>query len=206
MTIRRGDAWGVVGPVPRGLVIVASDAELRRVVCAARDARATVPPCGLVGGDLMRTIGGTGDASRFDAGEVVAMSVDVVRVTTDEGRVSWFVAHLVARRSWWRGRVVAAMNAELLGRWDVAPRSHPNDGRVDVLELSARLGPRQRWAVRRRLPSGAHLPHPDIAVRAGPSVVVDLERPVPLQLDGVAWGRARRVELTVEPDALTVCV
>ena len=50
-----------------------------------------------------------------------------------DGRLHWFVAHLVARRSWWRGRVVAAMNAQWLGALGPRPR-----------------GPPQRRAARRR--------------------------------------------------------
>ena len=33
------------------------------------------------------------------------------------------------------------MNVDRLGRWDVAPRAHPNDGRADVVEVAADDGP-----------------------------------------------------------------
>ena len=205
MTVRRGAAWGTLGPAPDGLVLVRTDAELGAIVNAARSTGTPLPPCGLLGGDLMRTVGGTGDAGRFD-GVVVAMPVDIVRVRVDDERTAWFASHLVARASWWRGPLVAAMNAEFLGDWDVAPRGHPDDGRVGLVEVSARFGVRQRWAARRRLPAGTHVPHPDIATREVAAATLDLSAPTPLQLDGVVWGRARRLELTVEPDVLTVVV
>jgi hypothetical protein len=205
MTIRRGEEWGAVGPAPDGVIAVSSDAELGSVVRWARERDAAIPPCALLGGDLMRTVGGTGDRDRL-RGEMVVMTVDVVKVETDAGAASWFVAHLLARRSWWRGPVTAAMNAEFMGAWDVAPRSHPNDGRVDVVEVSDRLRVRQRWAARGRLASGTHVPHPDITIRSTSTLAVDLPSRTRLWLDGVVWERARRIVLTVEPDAMVVCV
>ena len=43
------------------------------------------------------------------------------------------------------------MNAQFLGAWDVAPRSHPGDGLLDVLE--AEVGLDERLKIRERLPS-----------------------------------------------------
>jgi diacylglycerol kinase family enzyme len=123
-----------------------------------------------------------------------------------DGVQHWFVAHLVARRSWWRGRIVAAMNAEFLGAWDVAPRAHPGDGLLDVLDVSAAMPLADRFRARRRLPGGGHLPHPAVAVQRRPAVQVDLDGPTPVWLDGEQVGRARRLSVRVEPDALTCVV
>ena len=90
------------------------------------------------------------------------LPVDLGAVLLD-GRLHWFVAHLVSRHGWWRGRVVAAMNAQYLGRWDVAPRGHPNDGRLDVLDADLPFD--ERLQVRARLKAGTHVPHPRIDER-----------------------------------------
>ena len=97
------------------------------------------------------------------------------------------------------------MNAEFLGAWDVAPRAHPGDGALDVLDVAATMGVVDRWRARSRLPTGAHLPHPSIAVTRRAAVQVDLDRPTPVWLDGERVGDARRLSVRVEPDAL-VCV
>lgn len=194
----------MVGPAPADLRHVRSDAEIRALVVAARTTGAVIPPLGLLGGDLMRAVGGVGDPARFD-GEVPTLPVDVVRVEAEPG-TSWFVAHAIARRSWWRGELVAAMNVQHLGRWDVAPRAHPNDGRVDVVRVAATMPVRDRVHARGRLPLGTHLPHPDIEVRPSRSAEVRLARPARLWLDGERWGTARELRLTVEPDSLLVCV
>jgi hypothetical protein len=204
VTVRKGEAWGEAGGLPPGGVVVASDAEARAVVEAARRAGDPVPALGLVGGDLCRTLGGRGDRARIEGGGGVWTPVDLGSVLVD-GRHHWFVAHVVARRSWWRGRVVAAMNAEFLGPWDVAPRAHPGDGLLDVLDASASLPLADRWRARRRLRAGAHVPHPDIAVSRRGAVQIDLDAPTPVWLDGERVGEARHLSIRLEPDAL-VCV
>jgi hypothetical protein len=207
VTIRKGEPWGsVVVPGP-GMQMVRSDAELRTLVIEGRASGRPLPVVGLLGGDLMRTLGGTGDPERMRGSEPVPhLPIDVVRLATDDDRETVFVAHLVARRSWWRGPITAAMNAEFHGRWDVAPRSHPNDGRIDLVTVSPELGPQQRWLARPRLLLGTHVPHPLITIRQHDRARVDLGSRRRLWVDGQRWGSARIVELTVEPDALIVCV
>src|SRR5436305_6230854 len=141
MTIEKGKAWGTPGALAVDGVVVRTDAEARHVVERARRAGEDVPPIGLLGGDLCRTVGGTGDEARLRSDDAVQLPVDVGAVLID-GRLHWFVAHLVARKRWWRGRVYAAMNAEFLGHWDVAPRRHPNDGVIDTFDVSMSVGDR----------------------------------------------------------------
>jgi hypothetical protein len=204
VTIRKGEPWGSVGPLPPATVRVRSDAEVRGVIAAARAAGTAPPPVALLGGSLMRAVGGTGDERRLD-GEVAILPVDVVRVELDDLR-TWCVAHVVARRTWWRGELVAVMNAEFLGSWDVAPRGHPNDGRVDVVEVDATMSVRDRWRARGRLPSGTHVPHPAIRVRQRDTFERSFDRPMSIRVDGVDAGVSRRLRCVVEPDALVVCV
>jgi len=205
VTVRRGEAWGEAGGLPPGAVVVASDVEARRVVEAARRAGEAPPPLALAGGDLCRTLGGRGDRGRWERGEAVQVPVDLGSVLLD-GRQFWFVAHLVVRRSWWRGRVVAAMNAEFLGPWDVAPQAHPGDGRLDVVDAAAELSLVDRLQARRRLPAGGHVPHPQIKVTRRPAVQLELAARTPVWLDGEPEGEARNLSLRLEPGALTCIV
>ncbi len=199
MVVEKGREWGCIGRLPDGAVLVRSDAEARAVVTEARRQDRPVPPLGLLGGDLCRTVGGRGDEERLRSGEAMLLPVDVGSVLID-GRLHWFVAHLVARRSWWRGRVLAAMNAEYLGDWDVAPRGHPGDGHLDLLDGDLSLT--DRLKARRRLPLGTHVPHPGIQPRRVTSAQVTFDRATPIWLDGERVGEATNLSLRIEPDAL----
>lgn len=205
MTVEKGAEWGAAGPPPEGTVLVRSDAEARAVLEAARRDRRPFPPLGLLGGDLARTLGGRGDPARFSGGAVTVCTVDVGEVLLD-GRVRYFVAHcVVRRRSWWRGPIVAAMNAQYHGDWDVAPRAHPGDGVLEVVEVDAAMAAGERWKARRRLPAGAHVPHPLITVRRQAALQLDVDG-LGVWLDGERQPPARALSVRLQPDALVVAV
>jgi hypothetical protein len=189
VVIRRGEPWGEVVPRPTDLAVARAD----------RDVARTTATIGLTGGDLLRTVGGSG---RLDDTLTVA-PIDLVRVDTEDS-TAHVAAHLIARRSWWRGEIVAVMNAQFVGEWDVAPRSHPNDGKVDVVRVDPSMSVRDRWRARSRLATGTHVPHPAVSVRQVASIELDFARPMDLYLDGERWQRARRVRITVLPDAVTI--
>ncbi len=209
MSLRRGQGWGAPGPLAAGGAVASNDAQVRSIVEGARRAGVAPPAVGLLGGDLCRTLGGTGDRNRLFSGDAMSFAVDVGTAVVD-GERHWFVAHLVGRRAGLaglrglRGRVLAVMNAEWLGSWDVATRSHPGDGRLDVID--ADLSFSQRLAARRRLPTGTHVPHPSIHERRVASWEAELDRPMEIWLDGVRVGRGRHLAVAVEHEALTVVV
>jgi hypothetical protein len=205
VTVERGVAWGAPGPLPEGSVVVDADAEVAELLEARRRAHEELPTVGLAGGDLCRTLGGRGDRKRLDGGDVTVAAVDVGEVLLD-GRVRFFVAHAVVRgSSLWRGPIVAVMNAQFLGRWDVAPRSHPGDGVLDVLEVDAGMGVGERWKAWRRLRSGTHLPHPSISVRRVAALQLDVGG-LRVELDGVRQPPAEALSIRLRPDALQVAV
>ena len=198
MPIAQGEPWGAPGALPPDGVVVRTDAEARAVVERAWRDGAVVPTLGLVGGDLCRTVGGRGDEARLRTAEAVTLPIDLGSVLLD-GVQHWFVAHLVVRSSWWRGRVVAVMNAQWIGRWDVAPRSHPNDGLLDVFDGDLSFD--DRLKARRRLLTGTHVPHPGIRQRRVPAVHLEFDRPTPVWLDGDRVGSARTISARVVVDA-----
>ena len=202
MTIKKGEAWGVTTPLPADGVIVASDGEARAALEQARREGRPFPAIGLLGGDLCRTLGGTGDRGRLRTDAAVTFPVDLGEILVD-GRLHLFVAHAVARTRWW-SRAWLAMNAQWLGEWNAGPRAHPNDGRLDVYDAALLLT--DRLKVRSRIGSGAHLPHPGIAERRTKAAQVEFTKPIDVALDGDSVGRARTLSVRVEPDAVRVVV
>jgi hypothetical protein len=204
MTIAKGQPWGHPAPLPEDGVIVSTDAEARQVIERARRAGVAPPTLGLIGGDMCRTLGGRGEVGHLRSTDAVTFPIDIACVAIDD-ELHWFVAHLVARNRLWT-RTSAVMNAPWLGSWNVAPKGHLNDGVVDVID--ARLRPGELWAVRRRLPQGAYLPHPRIGVRRVREVEVALERGMRVWLDGtrIEVGNHDVLRVTVEADAARVVV
>lgn len=204
MAVRKGEAWGRTGQAPAGMVTAIDDRALRSVVCEARAAGRRPPAVGLLGGDLMRAVGGSGDARRF-SGEVAILPVDVLQVEVD-GEVTWCCSHVVARQRWWRGEVVAAMNAQHIGTWDVAPRAHPGDGKVDVVRVDPAMSWRDRLRAKGRLEQGTHVPHPCIDVRQRTQLELRFLRPLIVALDGDVWTTTSSLRIDVLPGLLEVVV
>lgn len=207
MTVRKGEPWGERAVAPADLAHAASDAEAADLV------RRGNHEFMLTGGDMWRTLGGASHADELldGAGERTMVPVDCLWVDwVQEGssRREPVFAHAVIRlgnrRRWFRpGDLCFVMNAQFRGSFDVAPRSHPNDGRFEVVTVKSSMSWRQRWLLRRRLVTGTHLPHPCIHVRA----VTDTwraEQTGTMTLDGVRVGGAEQIQISIRPDSLKV--
>ncbi|MGB3734953.1 MAG: hypothetical protein WA964_08360 [Ilumatobacter sp.] len=198
MTISKGSDWGDVVARPADLRVAASDHDLATML-----ADGSGQPTAVSAGDVHRTVGGR---PLDDRDELLSLPIDLMRVSLDDAEPVAAVAHVLARSpwragGWWRGEVLAVMNAEFVGDLDVAPRGHPNDGRAESFHVGAQMGLRQRWEVRRRLPSARHLPHPEIAVRPIRSMTWDFDRQRAVVVDGRGVGCARRLTVHVDADA-----
>ena len=201
MTISKGSDWGAPGPLPDGSPVATDNPSLRALVVAQRRGGAVVP-IGLSGGDLHRTVGSP-DPGRLSSNAARHYPIDVVEVTLDDAEPTWFVAHLVAGASpMWLRRTLVVMNAAFIGPANLGPRAHPGDGLVDVTDGRVPLG--EIGALRRRVGSGSHVPHPGLATSRVAAIDVVFDRPVPVRLDDEAVGSACRIRCRVLPDAATV--
>lgn len=199
MTIRPGQEWGEVVAAAGPVVEASSDPELARLLSGPATAAAVV----VTGGDVLATVGGRSPDGAFRR----RYPVDLLSVVLDGGDPRPAVAHVVARRSgpwgWIRGELWAAMNVSAIGRLEVAPRAHPNDGRVDVVAVDAGMPWRERLMAARRLRTGTHVPHPAISTRPHSTVEWVAARPVRVTIDGIEAGLASAIAVTVHPDAAT---
>ncbi len=191
MTIRPGEQWGEPAHLVAGTPGATTDAEVSELLLEGHEV------IRLFGGDLHRTIG---QPQRHDDAGLWAFPIDVVWCSSDAGR--WpFVAHLTSGST---GGIpeLAIMNAGFWGDWELAPRGHPNDGRVEVAELGVPRTDRREF--KRRVLTGSHLPHPGIKMRSlktwhgtvGGQII----------LDGVVRELTGVLEVEVEPDALILLI
>lgn len=193
MTIKPGEPWGEAASLPNGTVVARRDRDISRALDEARRRGEPFPTFGVVGGDLCRTLAGTGQLRTgfpLDVGEVLI-----------DGRHHYFAAHVVARRNGWRDFAVA-MNAQWIGEWNLGPKAHPNDGIVDCYE--AHLSMFEWPKVKKRLPTGSHLPHPRIEQTRSKAVTFEFAQPYDVFVDGEAVARAKHLAVRIVPDALRI--
>jgi hypothetical protein len=198
MPIAKGESWGTTTGRPSDLRVAADDADLARLLSDG-----TAQPTAVALGDVYRTIGARPIGSRD---VLLCLPIDLMRITIGDGEALNGVAHVVAHRppmrgGWLRGEVLVVMNAEFIGDYDVAPRGHPNDGRVESLFVAADLSARQRHAVLSRLRTATHLPHPHITTRSIRTASWEFERDMTVRVDGVGQGRTRTLTVEVVADA-----
>lgn len=204
MSVEKGADWGERARPPADLQVFADSADALAMLSVERRANRPLPPIGLQAGDLVRTLGGPTTPDLATADEALHVTIDLGAVLLD-GSLHWFLDHLVARRAWLRGRVLAVANAAFMGEWNIAPRAHPSDGKLDMVDVGS-MSMSDRWRARTRLPMGTHLPHPDITVRRIDAAQFELDRPTPIWLDGRSVGEAQNVSVRVEADAVDVWI
>lgn len=214
-----GVDWGISADVPQNIRCVHDDAAAAEIVTVAYRDGSSQPPIMLAGGDMAKTLG-VGDlcllCESFGVDtlskskpvsshpfKATRLRVDVGSVHID-GQQFWFLAHLVARRSWWWGRVLTISNASFMGEWNVAPRAHPGDGRLHVLDTQCSIA--VRWVARRRLRFGTHVPHPDIHQRRITQAQFSFDAPLDVYLDKTKHARTSQLEVSVIPAALEIWV
>ncbi|CAB4730856.1 unannotated protein [freshwater metagenome] len=214
MTIKKGESWGEPGELEDSGHVVASDIELAELLQSYRDSQQVAPVIGLVGGSLHRTLGAPQrDESALRSGQGYQFSIDVgilgFQDPLGESNEVLFVAHMLAltdsKMRLWKGRTVIAMNAGFVGDLNLGPRSHPNDGRLDVTD--GQLVGSQRKQALRRAPSGTHVPHPDLVeTRVRSRVEVSGDTRFQFCADGKFRGCSSQFWIMCLPDAAQILV
>lgn len=212
--VNRGEPWGSPHEGPPDLVVTGGDVALAAAAATQPGALVRFEPDAT--SDLARALGlpttataGTAaplDALRLDDG---SLAVNMVVSGTTPARVrAWHRRRActvwVDDRPVFEGRAttVVVANGQFLAGADVVPRGHPGDGLVEVQVYA--LAPTSRRAMRRRLPTGTHVPHPEIHPFRGRSVRVAWGRPAALVVDGRRASRVPGWGLALEPAALAV--
>lgn len=224
MTIRPGEDWGTPTEAEPTHVIAGGD----RTLAAAL---ATLDPSALVtfapdrSSDLGRAIGlapGTMTPRRGIALPVDAMAVErssatiwavnavelgappgSLRATARQAEVSVTVDGRRFHDGPATGVVIA--NGQFVDGLDISPRGHPGDGRIEVQVYALRPG--ERGAMRRRLATGSHLPHPRIRTGSGRRIRVRVRAGAwPVRIDGHPTGRSGTIVVEVRSPALHLIV
>jgi YegS C-terminal NAD kinase beta sandwich-like domain len=224
--LRHGEPWGHIATSPPDIEVEGDDAGLVAAALSRPGALVRFRPSPR--SDLARALGLGSDGSGATEVGVDALAIDrddsavdpvhtldavnAVVLGPAPDRLRWTdrAADITVRvdgRVWFSGRAatVVVANGQFLRGADLVPRGHPGDGWAEVQVYA--LGRRARRGMRRRLPTGTHLPHPD--VRAGRARRVEIEvggRRLPVEVDGRPQGRTARLVVTVVPAAIRLLV
>ncbi len=204
MTIGPGTPWSAPGLLPADAPMFNTDHALSAALAAARMAiGGALPIVGMTGGTLWTTIGGPSVPGRLRTAEARHYPVDLGVVVAD-GVTHVFVGSVVARHGLWRD-TLAVMNTPFLGRFRVAPRAHPGDALLDIIEGEG-LSLDDVRRIMPRLRHGTHLPHPKLRERRLAEATWSFAQPRMLSVDGRRLGRVSELSVHLEPDAVIVVV
>jgi hypothetical protein len=219
--VGKGEPWGRPATGAPQVEVRGDDTDLAAAITAERGRRVLFSPG--PGSDLARAVG----VAAAPAGEV-ELPVDALVVRRDPGASEVVAVNMVvlgvapdrlgARhrrrpcrvevdgRLAFEGRAttVVIANGQFLRGLDVVPRGHPGDGRCEVQVYAMRPGGRR--AMRRRLPAGVHLPHPDIRQHTARTVSAAFRTPQALEIDGRTYPPATGISVEVAPEALLLLV
>jgi YegS C-terminal NAD kinase beta sandwich-like domain len=215
--IRRGEPWGSPAGGPPVAAGAGGDADLAELVQHHPGGRLGFRPdrsC-----DLARAVGlppaGGGevelplDAIALDEGRDVAVNLVVAGRPPD--RLRWWhrrrpgTVRVDGRLAFdGRATTVVVANGQFRAGVDLVPRGHPGDGRLEVQVYA--VPPGQRRALRRRLRTGTHLPHPGVVTASGRRVEVRWRRDRPVEADGRRLERRASLDAAVVPAAYTLLV
>ncbi|MGA1437486.1 MAG: hypothetical protein ACO35F_08405 [Ilumatobacteraceae bacterium] len=195
MTIRAGEDWGIpVSSAPPNAVVGYSDSDVAVSIAAGQ-------PVIVRGGSLHSSLGAP--AGQDVTRRMMVDAIDVRRIDNGE-RLGLAIANVLIRRRLFgvlRGRAILVSNCGEFKGVNACPRAHPNDGRLDRLDLDHAMSLRQRRLAWRRATSGSHLPHPQLTASVGESFEMSLHPNEEIVVDG----HSRRVTggaiVTVIPDA-----
>lgn len=223
MTIRPGDEWGTPTESPPDLRVAGSDQDLSRALTAWPHSNPLISFEPSVDSDLAKSIGLSWlrdpEATIAGAAGKIAAPIDAIEyriagktylaMNAIEVGVSPLLLRATSRskeisvtingRKFFNGFAsgVVVANGQFIGAADLVPRSHPGDGRLEIHIYSLKAG--ERAAMRRRLATGTHLPHPRISTGSGSRVRIEVKGGAwPIRADSELAGRAGRIELEVQ--------
>ena len=157
---------------------------------------------GLQGGDLYKSLGGSGVAGlEADGVNTVGLKLDLGQLVVDESSYLFasYCKLLKPMKPW---STIWIINSPIIGQRRISPKSHPGDGWLDVVEFS--LSFRQSLKAYKRSSTGDHLPHPQIKTSKKRTFMVNSNRKSKIVIDGKKIGFGKEVSISIIPHAIGV--
>jgi len=213
VTIKKGREWGHYSQRPSDLQVGADDFAASEKITQLFDASITPINLAIVHSVMARALGIKG--ANLGSSTLLKTQFDLIQAifTPVENRAAknsdieshrYFVGNAFIGKSRLHGVRVGVMNSSFDKKRDWAPRAHPNDGRLDVIEFQERIKFRQRMVAIRRMKSGTHLPHPNIRYHQATEYSADCSEVPYLFIEGQNVGRISSCRFVIVPDAVSL--
>lgn len=206
MTIKKGSNWGSTVARPIDLVTCQSDLEASKLLTEHYLQKKPFPAIAISRSNLARALGTKGASASNQT--MHATPFDLIEISfVDASNAKQTVLALgygLVCKSWWRGEIAATMNTSFVDNWDCAPRSHPNDGKFDLLTVANEMSVSQRLIASRRLRFGTHIPHPQISVKQMTYFETQCPTRPDLYIDDQKFSSVRSCSFKIMPDAITL--
>ena len=192
--IKRGEQWGVSTTRVQADIIVNGDLGL---ASSSTDNRLI-----LNGGDVAHSLGDPQAPAIGDSCTEVSIDALRVSITSKNGSTQTLIAasHVMIG-AWLRGRLICVSNSGFIGKTNVSPRAHPNDGLFDLMTIDPRMGIQQRLRARKKSILGTHTPHPLIDTSRARSIEFSARTgSEPLRIDGQRIPSWNALQVEIIPD------
>ena len=216
--IRPGEPWGSPASAPPDLEVEGGDPSLASAVARRRGALVRFRPDAT--SDFARAVGlgvdtepgpSASDLPVDAIGLPFGLACNIVVLGVAPDRLRWTSPDreldvAIDGEPWFAGHATTLViaNGQFLRGADLAPRGHPGDGRLEVQVYALRRA--ERRAMRRRLATGTHLPHPRIRTRAARTVDVRARQPLAIEVDGRTRNAVASLRGEVVPAAFRLLV
>ena len=195
MVISKGEDWGEDYD---GEVVDSFDSEfeLAQIVKKSYESGNRLV-ASLTQGDLLNSFGGGSNRKRI-------YEMDFCIAELDDKIEYAFISFFSAGKPFRSADVNFAINGTSVGSWQLGPRSHPNDGLLDITRGTMTLT--QLFLARKKAKNGAHLPHPNLKYKRLEKDEWCFKKPKPIFCDQKYLGKAKKVKLWVIGDGFSLIV
>lgn len=206
MTIKKNTQWGQEVAQCPPYQCVRSDYEM-----GAHLNNQTANVFVLSGGSLFETLGRPSAPVVGGLAHCLPCDAISVSIVTRGAQIELTAVNDVAIRNswshggWLRGPVLVVTNTGMRRGRQIASRSHPNDGHLDVVSVAS-MTIRQRVIGWSKAKLGNHVPHPKIVISRTTHLDLTVSSKQLLLIDGRRHNHVSRVTLTIAPDSAHVLI
>ena len=189
------DNWQFETEITSSLKIATND---REIITLYESGESLI---GLQGGDLYKSLGGSGMVDLEANGSTIGLKLDLGQLIVEESNYLFasYCKLLKPIKPW---STVWIINSPIIGQRRIAPKSHPGDGWLDVVEFSVPF--RQSLKAYKRSSSGDHLPHPQITTSKKRTITINSKRKRGVVIDGKRIGFRKEISISIIPHAIGV--